>query len=167
MARRDGRLSCCFPLVDDARHFATDRLRGSGGAASGLPGGRGPGLHRGDLGIPQPAHALRAPADQAPGLQGHPGLGPGFGRGIRLAKPARDISLLDVVDAVEGGVGLNHCTEGQRGCPMATECPVQSVWTGATHVLEAHLGAVRFDTLALGPNGHVVAHQKVKAAARP
>ena len=91
----------------------------------------------------------------------------GSAGGIRLAKPARDISLLDVVDAVEGGVGLNHCTEGQRGCPMATECPVQSVWTGATHVLEAHLGAVRFDTLALGPNGHVVAHQKVKAAARP
>jgi len=91
----------------------------------------------------------------------------GSAGGIRLAKPARDISLLDVVDAVEGGVGLNHCTEGQRGCPMAKECPVQSVWTGATHVLEAHLGAVRFDTLALGPNGHVVAHQKVKATARP
>ena len=89
----------------------------------------------------------------------------GSAGGIRLAKPARDISLLEVVNAMEGGVALNHCADGHKGCPLATGCPVQSVWVGATHALERHLEEVRFDALALGPNGHVVAHQKLHTTA--
>lgn len=85
----------------------------------------------------------------------------GSAGGIRLARPARDISLLEVVQAMEGGVALNHCADGHKGCPLAAGCPVQSVWVGATHALERHLEGVRFDSLAEGPDGHVVAHQKV------
>jgi len=90
----------------------------------------------------------------------------GSAGGIRLAKAAGSISLLEVVEAMEGGMALNHCVEGHKGCPLAKGCPVQSVWAGATQVLQDHLEGVRFDALALGPNGHVVAHRKLQGAAK-
>ena len=90
----------------------------------------------------------------------------GSSGGIRLAKAAGDISLLDVVNAMEGGMALNHCADGRKGCPLSVNCPVQSAWLGATQVLETHLDEVRFDALALGPRGHMAAHQKQLAPGR-
>lgn len=72
----------------------------------------------------------------------------GMGGGVRLARPAAEISLLDVVAALEGGVALNHCVDNPRACPLAAACPVQRAWAEATRQLEATLGAVRFDQLA-------------------
>ena len=89
----------------------------------------------------------------------------GSAGGIRLARPPADISLLDVVQALEGDLSLNQCTDVHKGCPLADGCPVHSVWTGANRVLAAHLASVRFDALAIGPHGHIVAHQKIHAAA--
>ena len=88
----------------------------------------------------------------------------GTAGGIRLAKPAGEISLLEVVGAMEGGMALNHCVDDHKGCPMADTCPVQSVWAGATRALQDHLAGVRFDALALGPDGHVVAHRDLSRA---
>jgi Rrf2 family protein len=88
----------------------------------------------------------------------------GSSGGIRLARPAGEISLLEVVQAMEGGMGLNHCADADKGCPLSDSCPVQSVWVGATHALEQHLDRVHFDSLAIGPEGHVVAHQRVHGA---
>ena len=88
----------------------------------------------------------------------------GSSGGIRLARPAGEISLLDVVQAMEGGMALNHCADADKGCPLSHSCPVQSVWVGATSVLERHLEQVHFDSLALGPQGHVVAHQRMHSA---
>gem|GEM_PF-200307 len=72
----------------------------------------------------------------------------GMGGGVRLARAAAEISLLDVVQALEGGVTLNPCVDNPRACPLATACPVHQTWTEASWQLEAMLGAVRFDELA-------------------
>ncbi len=72
----------------------------------------------------------------------------GMGGGVRLGRPASEISLLDVVRAVEGGVALNRCVDNPRACPLAATCPVQRAWTHATRTLEATLAAVKFDQLA-------------------
>jgi len=47
----------------------------------------------------------------------------GVGGGYRLARPATDITALDVVDGVDGGGDLFHCTEiRQRGpVPLTAE----------------------------------------------
>jgi Rrf2 family protein len=86
----------------------------------------------------------------------------GAGGGIRLARPAGDISLLDVVEAVEGTIALNQCVADRKACVMAEHCPGQSAWSGATRVLTGHLGSVRFDALAHGTQGHVAAHMDVR-----
>jgi Rrf2 family protein len=85
----------------------------------------------------------------------------GSAGGIRLARPAHSITLLDVVQVMEGPIALNHCLDTGHLCPFASACPVQSVWADATRALEATLAAARFDTLAAGPAGHLAAHQQV------
>jgi len=83
----------------------------------------------------------------------------GSGGGIRLGRPAAEISLLDLVQVMEGPLALNHCVDNDHACPFATRCPVQTAWTDATRALEAQLASSRFDVLALGPEGHKAAHR--------
>lgn len=89
----------------------------------------------------------------------------GMGGGIRLARPASEISMLDVVRAMEGSLTLNPCVETPHSCPLSAGCPAQRAWCEATVVLETHLASVRFDQMASGTPGHVAAHQRV--ARRP
>jgi Rrf2 family protein len=86
----------------------------------------------------------------------------GSSGGIRLGRPASEITLLEVVSAIEGGMALNHCVEDGKGCPLSGECPVQSVWSSATKVLEDHLAGIRFDSLSVSSAGHVVAHRRLQ-----
>ena len=72
----------------------------------------------------------------------------GAGGGVRLARPASEVSLLDVLRAVEGGVVLNKCVDTPDFCPNTPSCPVHRAWTDATRQLEDHLANVRFDRLA-------------------
>lgn len=90
----------------------------------------------------------------------------GSGGGIRLGRPASEISLLDVVSAVEGGIVLNQCLDGKHICPLSHGCPVQVAWSAATKVLEQHLATVRFDALARDSEAHLNAHLQRHAAAR-
>jgi len=83
----------------------------------------------------------------------------GMGGGIRLARPASEISLLDVLEAMDDGVALNRCLEVQHTCPLANGCPAQAAWSEATAVLERHLASVRFDTLSLKDTRHGSAHR--------
>ena len=78
----------------------------------------------------------------------------GSGGGVRLARPAQEISLLDVVQAIEGPVALNHCVGSPQDCGLSEHCPGHSAWTGATQLLTQHLASVRFDVLARCADGH-------------
>ena len=54
----------------------------------------------------------------------------------------------------------------RRVCPLASACPVQSVWVDATQVLDDYLASVRFDALALRSAIHQPAHLRVQATGR-
>lgn len=88
----------------------------------------------------------------------------GMNGGIRLARPARDISLLDVVLAMGDGPALNQCLQEEHTCPLAAACPAQSVWAHASAILAEHLATVRFDALARGTHGHAEAHRAAHRA---
>ena len=84
----------------------------------------------------------------------------GLKGGIALARPASEISLLDVVLAMDDPVTLNQCLDPDHTCPLSAACPAHTAWAEATALLEDHLRNVRFDALA-GGKPHVGAHRKL------
>lgn len=51
--------------------------------------------------------------------------------GVRLARPADEISLRDVVEAIDGSLTLYSCLRDQRGCAVSDACPVKSAFDEA------------------------------------
>lgn len=72
----------------------------------------------------------------------------GKGGGFSLARSPAEISLLEVVEAVEGPIALNRCIVEPQRCPIVPECPVHEEWARARHMLREHLGQVNFQQLA-------------------
>jgi Rrf2 family protein len=52
----------------------------------------------------------------------------GVGGGIELARPAQDITLLEVIEAAEGKLALNKCLIRPGFCPRDSWCAAHLVW---------------------------------------
>ena len=68
--------------------------------------------------------------------------------GYELLIPANRLTLLQVVEAVEGGILLNACVLHAGACARTRVCAAHRVWTQARSDLRATLGAVTFAELA-------------------
>jgi len=69
--------------------------------------------------------------------------------GYRLSKPAREISFLDVIEAVEGPISINVCQDNHDACKLSRACTMYSVWKlGQERMLEVYRAAT-LDTLAM------------------
>lgn len=55
----------------------------------------------------------------------------GAGGGLRLAKPAEEITLRHVIEAVEGPLALNRCLLADATCDRVGFCPAHPVWVRA------------------------------------
>ena len=73
--------------------------------------------------------------------------------GYALARPAADVSFLDVIEAVEGAVALNVCLDGEDACGHSTQCTMVNVWRlGQERMLDVYRQA-RLSELAFKPAG--------------
>ncbi len=74
--------------------------------------------------------------------------------GVSLAKPAEAISLLDVIEAIDGPIQLNDCVANNVSCTYDADCPLKPVWCDAQRLLVDHLSKANFaqfaKTAALG-----------------
>ena len=68
--------------------------------------------------------------------------------GVTLAKPADEISLLEVVEAIDGPIALNECTSDLSNCPMGEDCNIREVWCAARADLVKRLAQTKFGGLA-------------------
>lgn len=68
--------------------------------------------------------------------------------GVALARDPRQISLLDVVEAMEGKVALVACADRPGACPFLESCPVSKSWKDVGRSLERALLRVRFSDLS-------------------
>ena len=79
----------------------------------------------------------------------------GAGGGVSLARPASEISLLHVIEALDGPVQLNRCVIEPRACPRDNHCPVHHIWAKAQLELTSLLDKTTFDDLVSpGPGEH-------------
>lgn len=67
--------------------------------------------------------------------------------GFALARPASDISMRDVVEAVDGPIALNPCVVCPEECSRSDECQVHVAWQQAQEQLMAVLGGVKLNAL--------------------
>jgi Rrf2 family protein len=70
--------------------------------------------------------------------------------GVTLAREPKDISLLDVVEAIDGPILLNECVGDPGGCVFSGDCLVHPIWVEAQESLIKRLGDTRFDLLSDG-----------------
>ena len=67
--------------------------------------------------------------------------------GVSLSRPADDITLLDVVEAIDGPISLNVCSHSPGVCPFGEDCPIQPIWSDAEIELVSRLKSTNFAQL--------------------
>ncbi|MFZ0871279.1 MAG: SUF system Fe-S cluster assembly regulator [Rhodanobacter sp.] len=66
----------------------------------------------------------------------------GVNGGYRLARPAADISLAEIVEALEGPIGMTECSVAEGQCDRESQCGVRGSWQQINSVLDHTLRAV-------------------------
>ena len=72
--------------------------------------------------------------------------------GVKLARDPMHITLLEVVEAIDGPIQLNACVEARGACPVESNCSVRTVWWDAQNALVSRLRNTNFAELALSPS---------------
>ena len=68
--------------------------------------------------------------------------------GVTLARTPEDITLLDVVEAIDGPIALNECVNDQEACSFGDECPLRPIWCDAQDDLVKRLKSTNFAQFA-------------------
>ncbi|HEX7340673.1 MAG TPA: SUF system Fe-S cluster assembly regulator [Rhodanobacteraceae bacterium] len=89
-------------------------------------------------------------------LLGHAGLVESFrgvNGGYRLARRASDISLADIVEALEGPLGMTECSVAPGQCEREAHCSVRGNWRRINQTIGGALRAVSLDDMLHSPQG--------------
>src|SRR5437763_11852418 len=70
--------------------------------------------------------------------------------GFALARPAQDISVADIVEAVEGPIAMTVCSSGATDCALDAHCRVKPHMGVVGNAVRGALGAVTLTSLC-GP----------------
>lgn len=68
--------------------------------------------------------------------------------GYALARPPAEVSLLEVLEAVEGDTQLTECVLQGGPCQWETECAVHRFWADAQEAFRERLAATSFADVA-------------------
>ena len=72
----------------------------------------------------------------------------GAAGGFSLSRPATEISLADIVEAVEGPIAMTVCSEGRTDCALDAHCRVKPHMGVVGSAVRGALGAVSLVELA-------------------
>ena len=83
----------------------------------------------------------------------------GNGGGVLLAQDPNTLTLLDVIEAVEGKIALNKCMIAPGTCHRDPWCKVHRVWCKAQMLLRDTLSSSTLAQLALLPSDGGASHK--------
>lgn len=70
--------------------------------------------------------------------------------GFSLARPAAEITVREVIEAVDGPISLNVCVLWPDDCERSPECTMHRVWLEAQKRMMEVLGDVTLEGLVVG-----------------
>jgi len=103
-------------------------------------------------------------------LLGHAGLVESFrgvNGGYRLARPPEAISLAEIVEAMEGPIGMTECSTAQGQCERKAQCGVSGSWQSVSGAIGGVLRAMTLAQMLAGapkataPDAASAAHANV------
>jgi Rrf2 family protein len=71
--------------------------------------------------------------------------------GVSLARPGEEVSIMEVVEAIDGPMLLNECTSAPHLCPFGTDCPLHKIWCETRKELHDRLSTATFSAENLVP----------------
>ncbi|AOV16939.1 Fe-S cluster assembly transcriptional regulator IscR [Acidihalobacter aeolianus] len=89
----------------------------------------------------------------------------GPGGGYRLAKPADQITVAQIITAVDESVDVTRCN-GQGDCQDGERCLTHQLWDDLSHRLYSFLDGITLDQFANRPDVQAVAERQDKAGRR-
>lgn len=72
--------------------------------------------------------------------------------GVTLAREPKDITLLEVIEAIDGPIMLNECVGDAGICTFDKNCPLRPVWCDAQDELVKRLKGTTFNQLLTQQN---------------
>lgn len=73
----------------------------------------------------------------------------GAAGGYRLSRPAVDISVVAIVEAMDGPIAITDCASGaDHACQVETVCPMQGHWGIVNHTIRKALQDVSLAAMA-------------------
>jgi len=67
--------------------------------------------------------------------------------GVTLAREPKDITLLEVIESIDGPIMLNECVSDNSICTFDDDCPLRPVWCEAQEELINRLKGTNFQQL--------------------
>ena len=69
--------------------------------------------------------------------------------GVTLARPSSDISVLEIIESVDGPIAMNTCSYSKSNCFSAqgTKCPLHDIWSQSQSDLVNRLSSTSFGQL--------------------
>jgi Rrf2 family protein len=64
--------------------------------------------------------------------------------GVSLARAPKEITVLEVVEAIDGPISLNECTFSPNACPFLDDCTLHEVWVDTQAALVSKLNTTSF-----------------------
>jgi FeS assembly SUF system regulator len=71
----------------------------------------------------------------------------GAAGGYRLARRATEISVAEVVAAIDGDIGMTQCSVHADDCERTTYCPTRPHWAAVNRAVGTALAAVTLDDM--------------------
>ena len=72
--------------------------------------------------------------------------------GVTLARESKDVTLLEVVEAIDGPIQLNECVENTGACSFTHGCPMRPIWCEAQEDLVDRLKNTSFADMVMRKN---------------